>query len=1051
MADHDESRVGRGRLGGNGGFYNQRKQLRPSLQRDGGVRNITVNLGTLCPHDNNNKNLNVKDKITSAVDADNDNDNDENACPNQRPNNKRAIITATTNNNNNNERRSSRSMGPKVAKLAALFDDDNDENCHHSTHSTNSTKGGNHCRSSFSSYSKSKSRRSSYDSMGRKSPNARSPLGVRRSLGAIDNIGHRSYNNNNNNNNISARNALALQIGSNKTNINDKTNNSNDNNNNRDCITNSTPDSPARHPSTRNDDSNSTKRYSMGRKSPKVRSAKLGVRRFSGGRNNISNNFSSRSRSNNYCNNTKNNSENTLAVQPGSTNTNASVYVSNININDDKININNNSTKNSPAPHPAPNDTNIQHEKEQRRKLLLQERRSQKKLERTSIRPVTPSFPMIREIDDGGEDEGIMMVVVDNDACRRLRFDGGSDSNVGEMTNSRNDDCSREEACVKSKEWKTTLLAKASSTTSPSWPIFSSFGSKLAPTRALAFASQLVLFLLALFQYLISPVTRTGVFGILSELFNGWGDDVFHVGFVVAFFVRAVVVSLAMTRRRWSTKTDEKGVRDSSTPFRTMLFFLLVISCWMALLPMFKDCGSEANTAASDNGQFCFFVGSSSSTLWKGVVASSSHGSGILSVSSPRYSLMDLLATIWYKNTKLIVKSKIKGRLIREIQRGLWRPLAFRGRLKKLLLFLRWAKFLAPLAGACNKFRGHVLDTIQKRRQHIASQKARKRWNDLLDALSQRSKSERAVLELQKRFRERREIKARRRFALMTPERNASDSRVAHRIRKRLAEVQLSSRSKLNRMKVLDGQRKRRRMVSDDEREGIVRHERNERRLKKRLLLSPKTYFAVGWKCLTVACVALEISQIVFAPVLSGEMKKMPLDKFLSRVLGASSSRCGDGSKKKSIVSTAPLNIFIPVINNVVDMACPASSWRQAWHVATDLIATTVLVPIVNAIFFLDVFVTFFTGELTSSATLVPKPFFARYILPGVGLQLLVNPAMVEISRLAKGIIVRAVHVGPSLCFHLLLGCIPFVGYLYDCLLDIIFDFVERQNMVVTK
>eukprot|EP00585_Thalassiosira_rotula_P016170 CAMPEP_0196173652 /NCGR_PEP_ID=MMETSP0911-20130528/6919_1 /TAXON_ID=49265 /ORGANISM="Thalassiosira rotula, Strain GSO102" /LENGTH=506 /DNA_ID=CAMNT_0041440891 /DNA_START=12 /DNA_END=1532 /DNA_ORIENTATION=+ len=506
-----------------------------------------------------------------------------------------------------------------------------------------------------------------------------------------------------------------------------------------------------------------------------------------------------------------------------------------------------------------------------------------------------------------------------------------------------------------------------------------------------------------------------------------------------------------MTRRRWLTKTDEKAGRDSSTPFRTLLFFLLVVSCWMALLPMFKDCGSEANTNASDNGQFCFFVGSSSSALWKGRVASSSHGSGSLSISTPRYSLLDLLATIWYTKTKVIVKSKIKGRLVREIQRGLWRPLAFHGRLKKLLLFLRWAKFLAPLAGACNKFRGHVLDTIQKRRQHIASQRARKRWNDLLDALSQRSKSERAVLELQKRFRERREIKARRRFELMTPERNASDSRVAHRIRKRLAEVQLSSRSKLDRMEALDGQRKRRRMVSDDEREDIVRHERNERRLKKRLLLSPKTYFAVGWKCLTVACVALEISQIAFAPVLSGEMKKMPLDEFLSRVLGASSSRCGDGSRKKSIVSTAPLNMFIPVINNVGDMACKASSWRQTWHVATDLIATTVLVPIVNAIFFLDVFVTFFTGELTSSATLVPKPFFARYVLPGVGLQLLVNPSMVEISRLAKGIIDRAMHVGPSLCFHLFLGCVPFVSYCYDCLLDIIFDFVERQNMVVTK
>ena len=58
-----------------------------------------------------------------------------------------------------------------------------------------------------------------------------------------------------------------------------------------------------------------------------------------------------------------------------------------------------------------------------------------------------------------------------------------------------------------------------------------------------------------------------------------------------------------------------------------------------------------------------------------------------------------------------------------------------------------------------------------------------------------------------------------------------------------------------------------------------------EREMKKRLLLSPKTSFAVAWKYLTVACVALELGQFALAPALSGEFRKMPLDELLSSAL----------------------------------------------------------------------------------------------------------------------------------------------------------------------
>lgn len=524
-------------------------------------------------------------------------------------------------------------------------------------------------------------------------------------------------------------------------------------------------------------------------------------------------------------------------------------------------------------------------------------------------------------------------------------------------------------------------------------------------------------------------------------------SDIFHVGFVVAFGIRALVVSYNMAMRWSKPKSNERG-RGATQVVKAMMIFLFAASCWMILLPIFTDCGSEAN---NDTSKFCFFFKVSDAKQAFTVSAPFikmfvSQRVNLVAVTAPRYSILDLVAREWYKRLTDIINYQIKERIMRLLLiRAIYSPFTFHQQLKTLFMVIRWAKFAGPLVGTCNKFRGHLLDMVKKRRQHFISKAAQQRWGDLLDAYAQRSKLERAALTSQRQFRERRAAKARRRFTLMTTPRNTSNRQLARHIRTRLVEEQLLSRSKLKKMDLIDSQRKLRRQVSNIDRMDIADHKESVRKLKKKLLLSPKTSFAVGWKYVTIACVALEISQIAFAPVLAGELKKMPLDKFLLKVLNASSLQFyGD-----KIVVAAP-SIFIPAINNFGDITCATSSLRQAWLVISHIIATG-LVTIVKVVFFLDVFVTFFTGELTSSGTLVPKPFFMRYILPGIGLQLIVNPTMIEISRLVKQTVIHAVHVGPSLCFHLIIACVPFVASCYDCVLDIIFDFVERQNKIVMK
>jgi hypothetical protein len=88
---------------------------------------------------------------------------------------------------------------------------------------------------------------------------------------------------------------------------------------------------------------------------------------------------------------------------------------------------------------------------------------------------------------------------------------------------------------------------------------------------------------------------------------------------------------------------------------------------------------------------------------------------------------------------------------------------------------------------------------------------------------------------------------------------------------------------------------------------------------------------------------------------------------------------------------------------------------------------------LVSCICFLDVFVTFFTGEITEdTGVLVPKAFFTRWILPGVVLQMLVNPMMGQVVVALKATIRWAHVVGPGRCYRWLVSFIsPALGYVW--------------------
>jgi hypothetical protein len=86
----------------------------------------------------------------------------------------------------------------------------------------------------------------------------------------------------------------------------------------------------------------------------------------------------------------------------------------------------------------------------------------------------------------------------------------------------------------------------------------------------------------------------------------------------------------------------------------------------------------------------------------------------------------------------------------------------------------------------------------------------------------------------------------------------------------------------------------------------------------------------------------------------------------------------------------------------------------QSMYISIVRFMLTETLLIVAIVCYFDVFVTFFTGVFDSeTGVLEPKPFFSRWIIPGLTLQLLVNPRMETTAEYVFQILSDAWRVGP--------------------------------------
>lgn len=215
---------------------------------------------------------------------------------------------------------------------------------------------------------------------------------------------------------------------------------------------------------------------------------------------------------------------------------------------------------------------------------------------------------------------------------------------------------------------------------------------------------------------------------------------------------------------------------------------------------------------------------------------------------------------------------------------------------------------------------------------------------------------------------------------------------------------------------------------------------RAERSAGAKLMHSPKNYnyllrpdssFSYTWKLIAVAAIFFEVIQILVSQKISkGNFKKLSFRDLVKslllkpgeivapitpRKMGIKDRvfRCSQllnadvrtGDALRLFQTFRNVRFKVCGINPAMAIISEVSESQKYWEFFVSRFASSFS----NAMWFIaffDVIVTFFVGELEEkSLILIPKPFFKRWILPDIALQLLVNPTFRSIAKTIRGAI----------------------------------------------
>jgi len=380
-------------------------------------------------------------------------------------------------------------------------------------------------------------------------------------------------------------------------------------------------------------------------------------------------------------------------------------------------------------------------------------------------------------------------------------------------------------------------------------------------------------------------------------------------------------------------------------------------------------------------------------------------------------------------------RKALSRRVARRMARFAFRhPRLFRYRLRLSLQIIRWIKYLAPLVGGLNKLFGNTMDLLKKYRQRVMANRAirmrKQRWHEL----SPLQKRMAAAILIQKSFRGMESRKAVRALNMLEGcKKTMIAIKMQQAFRASLARARERIAEKKRELKRLQAQAAdaKKHEMSDDDRRLMYQLQdelgmRAKELVNKKLLLRPNTTFAVTWKFLFVMCVLYEISMnclkhklqkykdeetgkpLDFGRILEHKFVPSPISEWegcapwFAGVAEEQSFVQSIFGQKQTIVEGCPWYCQEPVVTA-----------QSVYIIVLRFVLSRALV-LIGVVMFFDVFVTFFTGELhRENGMLIPKPFVKRWLLPGLVLQLLVNPQMETTSRWVGRLLNGIFHVGP--------------------------------------
>lgn len=389
---------------------------------------------------------------------------------------------------------------------------------------------------------------------------------------------------------------------------------------------------------------------------------------------------------------------------------------------------------------------------------------------------------------------------------------------------------------------------------------------------------------------------------------------------------------------------------------------------------------------------------------------------------------------------------------------------------KNILSWVRWIRYLVPLfvtpIGYTLKVRGHIrqlyLTFKQRQQQKKAVRTRRKQWLEM----TENERRLRAAKRIQSTYRSYLQRQACLDIMISLHIKGDKAARkLQQAMRALLARVKASRLEKESELKKLERKRRKSRKYK---RTGIdttlmafkdrlrLNELRNEdtkppsgpRGIDSRLLMRPDSTFHTLWRCLFLFCVIVEV-------ILSQSNGR--LERQAERVNGKSrtvssmlQNRLGIESlmdmKECSCIPYGRQDYIALVDLQLWQESCRSAPWycRPTYYYFQTTYSATIhfiieqIMTLMAVVFTVDVPFFFFTGKYEDeTGLLIARPFFRRWLIPGLMLQLVTNPRMEVAGKVFFKFLKSSFEIGPIRVWR-------WIRALFYPLLVLLLDLSER-------